>query len=354
MSQIFVGEMGQAAYQFDTSAILRFLLVLTAIMGIRAIFSASSALFLGRFSGSVGYKFRVNFAKFFLHQPFARLEKANSGENLSIFTTDLPQAVLLVSSGALQMVSDFMLLIVVAVYMFYMNWLYTLIFIASFPVLAIVQVIISAPIQKTAKKASEASAKFNAVVNDSLQNTATIIAYSLEEELESRYISAYKEFFKAAMQRIRFFSTIVLAGFIFSTLPIVFIFIASGFAVVNGTMLISDFIAFTGIGMMAASWLMNLSQSLGNVKTWMAGAIRLNESITGEFENIGNRQRLAVTEKSAIVFDDISFTYTEDTPNVLHNISFEIPHGKKVAIIGGSGSGKSTILKLILGLYEPK
>jgi len=354
-AQIFTGELGQAVSQFDTGAIINFLILLTAVMGIRALGSALNAVFLWRFDGKTEYKFRVNFARFFLRRPFVGLEKTNTGESLSIFTNELPQAGLLISNGILQMISDFMLLIIVVAYMFYMNWFYTLIFMVSFPVLALIQVVISAPIQKASKKATEARAGFNAVVNDSLQNTATVIAYSLEDELENRYIIAYKKYFEFNAKHIRLFSTLIVAGFIFSTLPLIYLFIASGFSVVNGTMAISDFIAFTGIGLMAAGWLMDLSQSLGGVRRWIAGAQKLNELLSGEEENIGEKKSLAInTEKPAVSFKNINFAYVEGAPNVLHDVSFEIPHGAKVAIVGGSGSGKSTILKLLLGLYEPK
>ena len=354
IGQIFVGEMGQAAYQLDTTAIINLMLILTGIMGIRAVFASISALLLKRFEGGAEYSFRVNFAKFFLRQPFAKLEKTNSGENLSAFTNDLPHAVSLVSFGVVELIEDFTLLIAVLVYMFYMNWLYTLIFVAAFPVLALVQVAISSPIQKAARSAREAESGFNAVVNDSLQNTATVIAYSLEEELETRYVSAYKRYFIATMRQIRLVCTLVVAGFMVSAFPLVFLFIASGFAVVSETKLISEFIVYTGIGMMAANWLMNLAQALGGIGVWVAGAKRLIEITTGDAENIGEIQSISVNGKPAVVFESVDFAYAEDAPDALKSVSFEIPQGAKVAIVGGSGSGKSTILKLLLGLYEPK
>jgi len=349
-----VGEMGQAAYQFDTESIMHFLLILTAIMGVRAIFSALNALLLGRFAGKAEYNFRVNFVSFFLRQPFSKFEKTSSGERLSVFTNDLPDAVSFVSIGTLSIISDFILLIVVLVYMFFVNRLYTLIFIGTFPVLVFVQVLISIPIQKAAKKVLEEKSRFNNVVNDSLQNTATVIAYSLENEMENRYVSAYKRYFLESMRLNRMESTLVGAGFILSALPLVFLFIASGFAVLNDTKPISDFIVYTGLGVMAAAWLMELAEALAEMEVWAAGADRLGEVTDGEAEDAGESKSIATDGKLAIRFENISFAYDEETPYVLQNVSFEIQQGANVAIVGGSGSGKSTILKLLLGLYEPK
>jgi len=352
--QIFIGEMGQATYQFDSDVIIQFLILLTAVMGVRAIFSALNALLLGRFAGKAGYMFRVNFAKFFLHQPFAKLEKTNSGENLSVFANDLPQAVQLVSSGILRIIGDFTLLIVAMVYMFYMNWFYTLIFVAMFPILTIIQGLISTPIQKSARKVQDTLATLNAVVNDSLQNVATIIAYNLEEELENHYVVAYKKYFDAKLHRISLIATIQIGGGVISLTPLIYLFIISAFAVVNETMLISEFLAYTGIGMMAGIWLVNLAQSLSGIRVLAAGADKLNDSITGEIDVASNKTKLTTSGKLAVSFENINFAYAEDSPDVLKDVSFEIPYGAKVAFIGGSGSGKSTILKLLLGLYEPK
>ena len=352
--QILVGEMGQAAYHFETGAIINLLLILTGIMLLRAVLSALSALLLGRFSGKTEYSFRVNFAKFYLRQPFSKFEKTNSGERLSVFANDLPQAVQLVSGGSMQLVSDLLLLISVLAFMLYMNMLNTLIFIGLFPVLALFQTLVSIPVQKVASKTMETKAGFNAVVNDSLQNTATVIAYALEDELEHRYASAYKVYFKARMTYIRRFSVLVLAGFVVSTFPLAFLFIASGFAVVNEAMLISEFIVYTGVGILAVGWLADLAQLLGSMGVSIAGAKRLLEATDGDCESIGCIKNLDSNGEAAVAFDNVSFAYAEDTQNVLDGTSFEILHGAKVAIIGGSGSGKSTILKLLLGLYEPK
>ena len=352
--QVITGEMGQAAFEFDTAAIIRYLVLLTAVMGVRAVLSALDALLLGRFLGKVGYGFRVNFAKFFLRQPFSDFEKTNSGKNLSVFTNDLPEAVEHVNYGMSWMIYNLITLLVMLAYMFYYHWLYTLIFVVALPVFALIQMAISLPIQKVSQKVNEARDGFNATVNDSLQNIATVISYNLEDTMENRYITAYKKYSIAAMLRVRLLSTLLLAGMIFSSLPLIFLFIVSGLAVANETMLLSEFIIYTSVGVMAASVIMSLAEAISAISSGKAGILRLNETITGEPEDIGSNLSLTVSGTADVAFRNLTFAYAEDAPNVLDDVSFEIPRHAKVAIMGGSGSGKSTILKLLLGLYEPK
>ena len=352
-AKAMTGELGQSAYQLDTGAITGILLLLTGIMGTRAFLSALRALLLGRFIGKASQAFRVNFVNHFLRLPFAKFEKMGSGESLSVFTNDLPRAVSLVSNGMLEIVSDVVLLVVSLSYMLYMSWMHTLIFLVFFPILALIQMIISAPLAKLSKNTLEKQSGFNAVVNDSLQNTVTVIAYSLEEELEGRYVSKYKEYYHAKMRQIRYVCTTQLAGFIIGALPLAYLFTASGFSVVNETMLISEFIIFTGIGIYCTNWLMSLAGELGYVNVNAAGATRLNELLSGETEVPDGIQSIKASGHLAVCFENVDFAYGGESPNVLNSVSFEIPVGAKVAIVGGSGTGKSTILKLLLGLYEP-
>jgi len=351
ITQYITGEMGQAAYAFDTAAIVRFLILLTIAMGIRAVFAALDALLLKRFDTKVGYQFRVNFAKFFLHQPFAQFEKSKSGKNLSVFTNELPQAVAFVGEGILSLIYNVLMVVIMLGYMFYLHWLFTLIFVVALPVFAAIQIVISIPIQKAASKAYAARAHFNAIVNDSLQNAETIISYHLEDEMEVRYVYAYKKFISASMQRIRLSAILVLSGMVFSSLPLVFLFIASGISVANGNMLISEYIIYTGIGISAASVLMSLAEILGDLGVGKAAATSFCETISGDTEDTGSTQKLATSDDVAVVFENVSFAY--DERNILNNLSLSIPQGTHVAIAGESGSGKSTVLKLLLGLYEP-
>jgi len=354
LQEIFVGELGQAASAYDTDAIVRFLLFITVVMGVRAVFSALNVLFLGRYAGQVRYKFRKEFIRFFLRRPFASFEGTNSGENLSIFTNDLPVAVGFVSNNVLRLIDDFALLVAALIFLFYTHWLYTLIFLATFPLIAVVQAVFSTPVGKASQVTMEKRADYNAVVNDSLQNIATIIAYDLEDKMEARYIASYKIYLNAALRHMRIFCWLIIGGGVISMTPLIFLFIASAFAVVNENLTIAAFIAYTNIGLLAAGWLAGLARALSDVQEGMAGAKRLNETIEGGIEETGEKTALSPKGELAVCFENVSFAYSDEGAQVLYDVSFEIPIGARVAIAGGSGSGKSTVLKLLLGLYGAK
>ena len=369
------GDMSQAALNFDTGALINLLILITALMALRAACAAISALLLGRFSARVGYKFRDNFARYFLRLPFAQLEKDASGASLSVYSNDLPGAVRFVSQGGLQMVAEIITLVVTLAIMFMMNWWLTLIFFAMFPVLVILQVAISSPLQKKRIKMSEEQAAFNAIVNDSLQNVSTIAAYSLEDVLKRRYMGAFNMYFEAARDFVKSMSTMVIAGVMLTFAPIFVASVMAAARVIGNNMSIAEFIAYTAFAFQAGLWLAMLSQRLTNVQVAAAGAKRLGGHMTEEmdleapFGPPGTEAVGPVTgDDIAVRFSGVSFSYAAnggeaavdsqepiatEAPLALSQINLSIPKGAKVAFVGGSGSGKSTVLKLMLGLYTP-
>jgi len=251
------------------------------------------------------------------------------------------------------LIADVLSVLAAFIFMLTINVPLTLIFFGMFPVLAALQIFISMPIQKRQATLLEASEKFNTVVNDSLQNTSTIIAYGLEDTLEQRYLSTYEEFMRGMKSYALALLPLILAGQLVSMIPIFTINLMAAFAVIDGNISIAQFIALTAIALNAGSALLMLSQRLSMVQTNAAGAARFKEKTAAVMENLHSGSKFDASQPASISFKNVSFTYGEDddAPLALNDVTFTIEPGSKVAFVGGSGSGKSTVLKLLLGLY---
>ncbi|MCL2249920.1 MAG: ABC transporter ATP-binding protein/permease [Oscillospiraceae bacterium] len=385
------GEMGQAALNMDTNTLLQFLLVITILMIVQAISSGLSALIMGRFGANAGYRFRDNFAKYFLKKPFAAYDGAKSGESLSILSNDIPAAVTLVSTGGMTLIANIINLLIMFGFLFFINWWLTLIFIASFPVLIVLQVVISKPIQKKSAKRLEARADVTSLANDSFQNVSTVVSYSLENVMRERYLSAFENWIFMTKSMARSYLSLILAGIIASMAPLVVIIVVSAGQVIDGGMNIAEMIAFVGLASEAGSWLMMLSQQQNNIQTAAGGAKRFDEHMSAELEDVDSGETLKPSGDVVVCATGLTFAYglddkdnsdssdadepgalgmtianpsnmdsdSESNPTqepilALDDVSFEIKKGSRVAFVGGSGSGKSTVLKLLLGLYAPQ
>ena len=347
------GQLGEAAYYGQTNTLLRLLGQLTVIAAIRAVNSFVQVYYRSRLAANVGYSLRREFMKYFLRIPFTSFEKAGSGESLSLFQNDLRWARDFVGTAAWAMLGDVIFIIAIFAFMFMVSPSLTFILIAAIPVLAALQMLTSVPIQKRQTVISEERANFNAVVNDSLQNISTIAAYSLEEVLEERYLTVYDKFFMAYKRFLLTLLPLLTFGFFGAIIPLSIINVLAAVRVINGYMSIADFIAFTSIALFTIEWVATLAERFNGLQTGVANTKRLLESTAEPLEEFDNGTAIDTAAPVAIEFNGVSFKYGEDMPLAVDNATFTIRPGSRVAFVGGSGSGKSTVLKLLLGLYTP-
>ncbi|MDR1001207.1 MAG: ABC transporter ATP-binding protein/permease [Clostridiales bacterium] len=348
------GEIGQAAFALNRQLVIDLLLVMTFFTVIKVIFSALSVLLSKRFIGNTDYKIKNNFAKHFTFISFSDVSKKNSGELLSLYTNDLQDSVDFITTNTLEQVTQIVVLIISIIYMALINPLFTFIYFVSFPILVFMQSHIARPIGIHMQNVSKYRAEFNAIVNDSLQNPSTVIVYSLEDTMEKRYLSSYEQYYKVFMRYVTTLLKLAISGILASFLPTLILVVIVGYNVANGSMMISEFIAFVTIAEASGSWLTMLSQNLARLQAGNAAAKRILEHLTEPFENLigeSDHNVPPVSNAPAITFQDVKFGYT-DAQEVLHSLSFTIPSCTRTAVVGTSGSGKSTIIKLIMSLYE--
>jgi len=346
------GEISEAAVMGDTGIIFRLFIFITGVTVLRAASAAINTIMMAKYSAKAGYKLRAHFINYFLRIPFSTLEKAGSGESLSIYSNDIPVAVQLVTSGLLTAFEDFVGFAASFVFMILISPSFTGVLLIAAVGMLVMQALFALPLNKMSVKISEKKAEFNAVANDSLQNLNTIAAYSLEDVLEERYLKSYYSYF-AVIKRFALYLGFIIGSMmavLMSPLIVVFVVLANG--VISGAMTLAEFVAFVTTVIIAAGSITQLAQNASRIAQLMAGAKRLNDNTATPLEE-EVAENSQTEEHAAIIFDNVSFAYSEDSPPALENVSFSATAGEKIAVVGSSGSGKSTMLKLLLGLYKP-
>lgn len=204
------------------------------------------------------------------------------------------------------------------------------------------------------RKRQEAYAKLSDVTTESFSGISVIKAFVEEEETKKRFDEANKNYYNKDLNVVKtqtfFFPFMILLAGISYMLVIFF----GAKYVIDGTITLGDFVAlytYVGIIMWPAR---SLGIIIGQIQQGSAGLFRIDEMLKNKptIKDVENPIRLP-EDKTSIEFKNVSFKYPGEENYALKNISFKLENGKSLALVGKTGSSKSTILKLIFREYLP-
>jgi ABC-type multidrug transport system fused ATPase/permease subunit len=230
----------------------------------------------------------------------------------------------------------------------------TLVMLGTLPVIIIVIVIFGKFIRKLSKETQDQVAESNVIVNESLTGIVNVKSFANEAFETLRFLKSISGIKKIAMR------SAVWRG-MFSTFIIIFLFGALGVIIGMGSYLrstgeIPDVLnEFLFIAAMVAGSIGGLAAQMGTMQRNIGVIDAVMEILSLEPEKVSLEQREKTVElKGEIRFENVSFHYASRADvEVLKNVSFAIEHGQQVALVGSSGSGKSTIAALVQRFYNP-
>lgn len=282
-------------------------------------------------------------------------EERRVGELTSRITNDVTQVQGVVSITLAEFIRQIIILVGgVFIIVFTMPRL-ALIILATFPLVVVGAMFFGRFIRKLMKERQDQLAQTNVVVEETMQSIQTVKAYTNEWYELQRYVKnlneAVRVSLRAAHMRGLFASFIILVmfGALFFIMWKAAQMVQAGDLPKGGLV---DFVVFTGIigGAIA---------SLGNFYTAIVSAVGATERILdildmdGELQVKEERSVSNLDLNGAVEYRNVHFSYpTRKDIEVLKDVNFVIEPGKKIALVGASGSGKSTIVQLLLRFYD--
>ena len=258
------------------------------------------------------------------------------------------------TSIALSLIMDISMAIITGIILFRMNAMLFSISLFMALVSILLVLIYKQPYKKINEETMVQSAALNSQMIESLRGIETVKCNANEdtemENLEREYIKSLKISLRSSK--------------ISTTQGLISSFISTGFSmlttyvgisqVLKGEMTLGGFMAFSTLSSYFTSPLSNLIGLQMQIQEASISMKRLGEIMDYPSETVGDEDRTDLDKvEGDIEFKDVTFRYGNRAP-ALDHISFTIPAGKKVALVGSSGSGKSTITKLLLKYYEPE
>ncbi|MEJ6951913.1 ABC transporter ATP-binding protein [Natronospora cellulosivora (SeqCode)] len=229
----------------------------------------------------------------------------------------------------------------------------SLIIIFVVPVLAGLVILISRKAIPLFKKLQKKIDKLNLVLREILTGIRVVRAFNQIDYERERFKGANSDLTETAVKVHRIMSMVMPLMFFLLNITIVFVIYFASFRIDAGVLQVGDLMAFIQYIMYILFALLMVSMMLIMIPRASASAERINEVLDMKTEIIDPvKPKVSTAKKGYIEFDNVSFRYHGAEEPALEDISFRAKPGEVTAIIGGTGSGKSTLINLIPRFYD--
>lgn len=327
-----------------------------ALLALTGFAEAAREGMLTVFGQKITHALRSSLMGKFVNLTADEINRQEPGTLVSRFVGDVDTVENLFTSGIISMFADACKIISILVVVWFQNKGLMLVLLVVLPVLFAYTRHVQKNMLTAQIENRRAVGRASGHVPETLHNIRTIHCLKKEKYMEKRYDQYIGESYQA-MERTNFYDAIYS--------PIVLILNAVVVAVV---MLFSatgnqKVLVFFGMSAGTAVAVMNyisqiftpvesLGMEIQTIQSAIAGIHRINEFFTLEEKKKSEGQEKASQEDAFVTFEDVTFGYDEHI--VLDHMSFQVNTGEQVTLAGRTGAGKSTIMKLLLGLYEPQ
>ncbi|AYQ56433.1 Lipid A export ATP-binding/permease protein MsbA [Bathymodiolus thermophilus thioautotrophic gill symbiont] len=341
IDDLFIGDRNQQTAIFYAGLLL-------VIIILSSLFSLTSTATSSWVSNKVIMDLRSDMFAKLIKLPKAYFDQHPTGKILSKLTYDVEQIASAASTMWLSFVKSFVFVVILIGYLFYKSWALSLSLIVFFPLMFLAVKLSSNRMRNASKQVQQSMGNMTHLLDENISGNSLIKIYNAQHQESNKFGNLIKNIrqqrFKVDMTgalNVAFVNTLIglsLSGVVY-------------FSAIYLKMSAGDFLSyFTAMGM-----LIKPAKSLININKPLQTAMAAGESVFGLMdekleENTGKKQ--LNNAKGAIQFKQVCFGYAEDNL-VLNNINLDIKAGDTVAIVGSTGSGKTTIIQLLAKFYSP-
>ena len=326
---------------------------LIIMLAVYLLYSASQlfqSLISAKLSQRIVKKMREELFGKLLDLPVRYLDTHSHGDVMSRMTNDIENISSTVSQSLPSLFSGVLTIIGTVAIMLWYCWQLALLSFATVFLTVIATKFLSKNVRKFSRKRQSLLGRLNGTVEEMVSGYRTVCAYNHQDITTEEFCQTADSLTKAGIKTDIFSGVMGPVMNCIGNIGFVIIAAFGGYFSVNGLISVGVISAFIVYAKQFSRPINEIANVYGQLQTAIAGAERVftvldetNEDMSGE--------TLRNSERAEVVFKNVQFSYVKDRP-ILKNFSLTVPSGKKVALVGATGSGKTTVVNLLMRFYD--
>ncbi len=345
-------ELANGTGTIDIPAVGKTLIFALVLYVVSAVFVLFQGLTMANITQKVCYSLRKDISEKINRMPMKYFESRTYGEVLSRITNDVDTLGQGLNQSITQMITSFATMAGVLIMMLIISPLMTLVVLVTLPVSVFFIAIVMGKSQKYFKGQQEYLGEVNGQVEEDFSGHLVIKAFNREGASIEKFNVTNNKLYESAWKS-QFISGLMHPIMIFvGNLGYVGVTLLGGVLAVRGVIQVGDIQAFIQYVRNFTQPVQQIAQVMNMIQSMAAATERVFEFLSEEEEDQETENPVRISEVTgAVEFEHIKFGYDKDK-TIIHDFSAHIEPGQKIAIVGPTGAGKTTIVKLLMRFYD--
>ncbi|MBQ7363711.1 MAG: ABC transporter ATP-binding protein [Clostridia bacterium] len=339
--------------ELDLSLFARRIVLLAIVYVSSSLFSAVTTYVMNwSVSSHFTCRLRVRMSEKIRRVPVKTVDSTPNGEIISRMTSDVS-----IMGGTVHdifgvLINGVIRLAVISVVIFTEDARMALAVVTFVPLSLILSALLASRSEKHFDESRKEAGRVYALAEENLTGFDTVRAFGLEERQNTRYREIIGKYSEHARRGYLVSGTVQPVVAFINNLAYIVICVLGGYLSIRGAISPGALVSFVMYTKLFSSPLESIAGGMSMMQSAIASAKRVYEYLDGEemdeYESVGSCDDV----RGDVVFEDVCFSYTPDKP-LIENLSLRIKCGQKVAIVGPTGGGKTTIVNLLMRFYDP-
>ena len=330
----------------------KILLFLLALYICSAIFSYIQGIIMTNISQKLAYRLRKEVSKKINKLPMKFYDNKTHGEILSVITNDIDTLSQNLNIEATQVISSVATIIGILIMMFSIDWIMTLVALLTLPLSIVIIAFIMKKSQGYFKSQQDYLADVNGEVEEMFSNQSVIRVFNAENKMISKFEYDNNKLADVAWKS-NFVSGLMhpIMNFVGNLGYVVIAILGSYFAII-GRITVGNIQSFIQYTKNFTNPIAQIAQISNMLQSMVAASERVFEFLDEEEEKEKNKKFIPTNKiEGSVEFKNVKFGYNQDKI-IINDFSAKVKPGQKIAIVGPTGAGKTTIVKLLMRFYD--